>query len=653
MDIAIISASLAAVAIVLCARLGPRWHVASPLLLVLIGIVVSFLPFVPDVELEPEIILAVVLPPLLFSSAVNMPAMNFRREFSSIGSLAVVLVLVSSVLLGLFFHWIFPNLDLAWCIALGAILSPTDAVATSIARDVGISRRVTTILEGESLLNDATALVTLRTAVAAAASAFSFWHAAGQFLWSVFIAVVIGLIAGKLGVIARARAADPALSTVLSLVVPFLAAVPTDLLDGSGLVAAVVAGIVTGRKKDRKFTPEQRISDKTMWRAATLVLEGGVFLVMGLQLRGLVHLHSEEVGGSALWQIVLIALVALLLMIVVRAAYMIPLTRQMGKKAARSQALQPRLKAMESAISDRDLRRTKELVGEQHKPFVKKVKHGIKKAKGHDVMPTEPEAAESRWNAVERRTRKVINDLDYYVRQPLTWRDGTVMVAAGMRGAVTLAAAQTLPLNTPLRSTLILIAFSVAVLSLALQGGTLAPLVRWVKPSVPDPEELRLQRQALSDALTEVTPERRDDESAIDHKLRVIVERREALLDLQDEGLYDAECTASIMVSMDASEMGLRIRQGEETDLATQEGLTQTQARAQADADARQDQWIEEGRRQPTARQVIEEADEATREAADDELLDVERERLAAEGEASLAEDATGGSAKRDGRAGD
>lgn len=263
-DFVILAVVAATVIVAVTSRVAPRWNVASPLLLVAIGLAVSFVPFLPDFELEPEIILSVVLPPLLYSSAVNMPGMNFRREFTAISSLAVALVIVSSVLLGLFFHLLWPDLALPWCIALGAILSPTDAVATSIAKGVGISQRVTTILEGESLLNDATALVTLRTATAAAAASFSLWHAVGQFLYAVVVAVIIGVVAGIAGIWARSRAKDATVSTVLSFAVPFVASVPTELLHGSGLVAAVVAGIVAGRAKDRVLSADQRVSDRTM-----------------------------------------------------------------------------------------------------------------------------------------------------------------------------------------------------------------------------------------------------------------------------------------------------------------------------------------------------------------------------------------------------
>src|SRR6187399_823446 len=157
---------LAVVGIVAVTRLAPRVGVAAPLLLVLLGVLVSFVPGAPSIEIEPEWILAGILPPLLYSSAVSMPGMDFRRDFGAIGGLSVALVVISAVLLGLFFAWAL-DIGLATGIALGAVVSPTDAVATSITRRLGVSSRVVTVLEGESMLNDASALVLLRSAIAA------------------------------------------------------------------------------------------------------------------------------------------------------------------------------------------------------------------------------------------------------------------------------------------------------------------------------------------------------------------------------------------------------------------------------------------------------------------------------------------------------
>ncbi len=165
--------------------IGPRLGIASPLVLVAIGVGASFLPVFAGVHIDPEWILEGVLPPLLYSSAVSIPAMNFRREFGAISGLSVLLVVGSALLLGLFFMLVIPGLGFAWGVALGAIVSPTDAVATSIIKRTSVSKRVVAMLDGESLLNDATALVLLRTATAATALGFSFWGALGTFAYSV------------------------------------------------------------------------------------------------------------------------------------------------------------------------------------------------------------------------------------------------------------------------------------------------------------------------------------------------------------------------------------------------------------------------------------------------------------------------------------
>ena len=165
---------VAVIGIVAVTRIAPRVGVAAPLLLVLLGVVASLLPGAPGLEIEPEWILAGVLPPLLYSSAVSMPGMDFRRDFGAIAGLSVVLVVVSAVVLGVFFSRVL-DISLATGIALGAVVSPTDAVATSITKRLGVSPRLVTVLEGESLLNDASALVLLRSAIAATA---------GRLLWA-------------------------------------------------------------------------------------------------------------------------------------------------------------------------------------------------------------------------------------------------------------------------------------------------------------------------------------------------------------------------------------------------------------------------------------------------------------------------------------
>src|SRR4051812_25657909 len=142
-----------------------RTGVAAPLLLVGLGIAASYLPTAPTIHLEPELVLAGVLPPLLYSSAVNLPVIDVRRNFRLIAWLSIVMVLVSAVVIGAVVHWVFPSISFALAAALGAVVAPTDAVAaTAIGRRVGLPPRLMVVLEGESLVNDASALVVLRTA---------------------------------------------------------------------------------------------------------------------------------------------------------------------------------------------------------------------------------------------------------------------------------------------------------------------------------------------------------------------------------------------------------------------------------------------------------------------------------------------------------
>ena len=167
MDLLIIAVA-GLLAIAGATQISDRVRVAPALLLLATGIIVGFLPVVPAIEIEPEIILEGVLPPLLYATAVNISTINFRRELASVAVLAVLLVAVSATVIGAVLTLVVPSLSLAWAIAMGAVLSTTDAVAISIARRLGVSQRIITVLEGEGLLNDATALVVLSSAVAAA-----------------------------------------------------------------------------------------------------------------------------------------------------------------------------------------------------------------------------------------------------------------------------------------------------------------------------------------------------------------------------------------------------------------------------------------------------------------------------------------------------
>ena len=526
---------------------------------------VGLLPWVPPIEIEPEWILAGVLPPLLYSAAVSMPTMSFRRNFGAISALSVVLVVISAVLLGLFFAWVIPDLGLAWGIALGAIVSPTDAVATSIVKRLGVSPRVVAILEGEGLLNDATALTLLRTAIAGTAMSVSLWGVAGRFVLVIVVAVGIGFVVGHAAIWVRARITDIPVNTALSFAVPFLAAIPTEHLGGSGLVAAVVAGIVTGHHAPRDLSPRHRLADRQNWRTVEFLLEGAIFLVMGLQLNGIVVDVRDEHG--ALGQAVLIAGAALILTVLIRAAYLAPLLVALRSRARR---------------------------GERVRDWIHRERETIEARMTTNESSRDHRFSLTRWlpersQAIRTRIRRGLADIDYLLATPLGWREGTVLVWAGMRGAVTLAAAQTLPADTPQRPVLILIAFIVATASLLLQGGSLAWVIGRVQPARPDPAADAEERDQLL-ALLRATADRvraseppapaDGDQTADDSTgavpianpslegghlrgrtwLAIIAAQREVVLDARDDGTFSPELLEGALRSLDADQIAIGLR---------------------------------------------------------------------------------------------
>jgi CPA1 family monovalent cation:H+ antiporter len=472
MDLLLIGV-IAAVAIVTVTALAPRVGVSAPLLLVALGVAISLVPAVPAVEIEPEWILGVVLPPLLYATSVSMPTMDFRRDLTAISGLSVLLVVATSVVLGLLFSWLIPGVSLATGIALGAVLSPTDAVATSIVRKSGVSPRIVTVLEGESLLNDASALVLLRSAVAATAASVSLWEVATDFLFAVVVAVAIGALVGKVSLMVRTRLSDPHLTTAISFIVPFVAYIPAEHLDASGLVATVAAGLVAGSGSVR-LRPQDRIAEAANWRTLELLLEGAVFLLMGLELYGLVVEVREDHGS--VWVAVGLGAMAAAVVLVVRAGYVAYLLATLRRRARRGVTMRGYL----SAINDRTDALQSMSPDELARIPVPARPPGARRRLLRRRRPVVDPAAppETRFAGLRVRVTRRIADIDYLQAEPLGPREGVVLVWAGMRGVVTLAAAQSLPRDTPHRALLLLVAFVVAAGTLLVQGGTLGWVVR-------------------------------------------------------------------------------------------------------------------------------------------------------------------------------
>ncbi|WP_395640910.1 cation:proton antiporter [Pseudolysinimonas sp.] len=438
----------AIVVIVAAAAFSSRLGVAAPLLLVLVGIGYSFIPGMPAIEVEPEIILMGVLPPILYAAAIQLPVVDFRRNFGSISALSVLLVVGSALLTGVVLFTILPDLDLAAAIALGAVIAPTDVVAaTAIGKRLGLPPRLLSILEGEGLVNDATALVLLRSAIAAtalsASGTFTAWGAVGDFAYAVVVALAVGLLVGVVAVVIRRRLDQPILDTAISFAVPFIAYIPAEGLGASGVIAVVAAGIYSGHQSAR-FTPQSRVAERLNWRTVQFILENGVFLIMGAQLSGIVT--EIEEGDLAWHEAVALGVLLAGILMVLRFVFVWPLLGLVRRGETRSARAAQRATAFEEKVKAFDTRGSAR--------------------------------AQRRVMGFLRRSEQARNDVKQYQAEGLGWRGGVVLGWAGMRGVVTLAAAQSLPRETPYYEQLVLIAFTVAIVTLLVQGGTLPFVIR-------------------------------------------------------------------------------------------------------------------------------------------------------------------------------
>lgn len=293
----------AATALAAAAR---RFSLSEPLVLTVAGVAGSYLWFIPEVSLSPQVILLGLLPPLLYTTAIRTSLVDFKANRRPILLLSVGLVLFSTFSVGAI-AWLLLPIPFAVAIALGAVVAPPDAVAaTAIARRVGMPRRIVTILEGESLFNDATALVAVRTAIAAAAGSVSLWHAAGDFLLAAGGGIAIGVLVAVLLGLLRRRITDPVLDTSLSFLAPFLAYLPAEEIHASGVIAVVVCGLILGHRAPLWQSAASRIAERTNWRTIEFLLENSVFLLIGLQVRVIVENawrsdldHGQLIGACA------------------------------------------------------------------------------------------------------------------------------------------------------------------------------------------------------------------------------------------------------------------------------------------------------------------------------------------------------------------
>jgi monovalent cation/hydrogen antiporter len=281
-----------------------RFDWPEQLALVVVGIALSFVPDFLEIELTPDLVLIGLLPPLLYAAAIRTSLVDFKANRRALVLLSVGLVAFTSVLVGLASWWIVPGASAAVGIALGAVVAPTDAVAaTTVARRVGMPRRIVSILEGESLVNDGTALVALNTAIAATSSSISAWHVGWEFLREAGGGLLVGLAAALVLGLVRRYIDDAVLDTTLSFAAPYVAFLPAQEIHASGALAVVVTGLLLGHRAPVLQSAGSRIAENINWRTVQFLLENVVFLLIGLQIRRLVEnvADTDLSWGRVIW----------------------------------------------------------------------------------------------------------------------------------------------------------------------------------------------------------------------------------------------------------------------------------------------------------------------------------------------------------------
>ena len=405
-----------------------RWRgLPAPLLTVAVALAVSFVPGVPDIQIDSELILTVVLPPLLYSASLDVSLLNFRESRVQIQRLGVGAVVVTAFVVGGVAYLLIPDMTLPAAILVGAVVAPPDAVsAAAIGRKLGLPRKVMTVLSGESLINDAASLTLVKVFLAIVGGAsLTLWQDLGIFGLAIGVGVAVGLVLGFVAHRVRMRIDDPVIENVIGLLLPFIAYITAEELSGSGVLAVVAAGLFVGFNSPRTGYAT-RLQERPFWAAADVLLEGFVFALIGLQLRTVVEEVAESDRG--LGQSLGVAFVVLAVVVLVRPAFVF--ATYYAARVLRYLLLSRLL---------RGLRRVPRL----------------------------------------RRLR-------YHPQPRLDWRQLTVISWTGMRGVVTLAAVVSIPAVTdsgvpvPARDTMFLIAFVVTVGTLLLQGLTLPAVIRWL-----------------------------------------------------------------------------------------------------------------------------------------------------------------------------
>src|SRR5690606_11715916 len=388
-----------------------RWRGwPAPLVVTGVALLVAFLPFVPNIEIDGELLLTATPPPLLFSAALDASFTSFRQALPHVRRLGVGLVAVNAAVIGFIAYHLMPEIGVAGALLLGAIVGPPDAVsAAAIGRKLGLPRRVMTVLSGESLINDATSLTIVRVFAAIAAGAtVTVWQGLWEFVLAVVVGVVIGIVPGIVLHQLRTRLDDPTVTGTLSLLMPFGAYILAEHLHGSGVLAVVAMGFYVGYHSPRT-SYSQRQHDKPLWHSVDFILESFVFAYVGLQLPYIIRTVTSTRGSDTL----VLAGVVLLAVIVIRPIFVFG-AYEWGQFWQRIK-LKRWKHAIEAYQADPTSRAARPVVA-------------VKKKRAR--LPGAPTK-----QAIKRRV----------LEPPLSWQERLVVSWSGMRGVVTLALAVALP----------------------------------------------------------------------------------------------------------------------------------------------------------------------------------------------------------------
>lgn len=305
------------------AGLARRTPVPAPLLLVAAGLAAAYVPGVPEYDLDPHIVLPLLLPPLLYTAAVDSSYLDLRANIRPVALLSVGYVLFATVAVGYVAYLLVPGLSLPVALVLGAVIAPPDAVAaTAIARKLGLPNRITTILQGESLVNDATAITAFKVALAAAVGTSAGWtDGIREFLLASVGGVAVGLLLMVPIHVLRKKMREPLLQNTLSLLIPFVAYAAAERVHASGVLAVVVVALYLGHR-NWQVDFATRLQEEAVWKMVAFILESVVFALIGLQLPVVLKGLGEYEGAAAAGY----AVVVFLVVVAARFAWVFPAT---------------------------------------------------------------------------------------------------------------------------------------------------------------------------------------------------------------------------------------------------------------------------------------------------------------------------------------